>query len=299
MFGEGDRVVEAAREGTPDLVVVDLHLKGLHGIEVAQSIGPERTSILVDEAEPGIDDLQRMGLEVMVRPKGGAEGLADGIEARLQGVRRLVRAVEAHEAEAPEGRRAALLSAVGGDEENLLRAVLEDEATNLLAAGYLRRRRLEEEWLRSRTTGLGLSAAVIAVNDANAIAERHGDDALREVEQRIAGIMMTELDGTDLPAKDGPGRFLVLMPATTVGQAGERLFGMSEEVSDMVIDGADGPFRVSVSVGLASAPHDYVGSAEELIGRAEEAAGSASRAGAAKVCFWQGVRELRREDCAR
>jgi len=73
VFSDGAALIEAARVRDPDLVVVDLHLGGLHGIEVARSLAGQRASILVDEDEAAISDLKRLGLEVRIRRARGEE----------------------------------------------------------------------------------------------------------------------------------------------------------------------------------------------------------------------------------
>lgn len=292
---DGPTMVAVAADASPDLIVVELHLRGLHGIEVARSLSDRRTSILVDEDEPGIADLERMGLEVLVRPKGGAEGLAHDIDARLRAATQMLE--DAHGIEDAAVMRARLLDLVEGDEEQLLRLVLEDPDTHLLSGTFLRKWRLEEEWLRSRGSGSTLSMLAIGFDGGpQSFADRIGMDTLRDAEQRLAGILLTELDGSDLPARDGSGRFLVLMPESAPEEAAERAFEVRKAFSGLEFSGRDGPVRVTLSMGLASAPHAEIESVDDLVQRAEDALSSAERLGAGRVCLWQGVRELREED---
>jgi len=299
VFSDGAALIEAARNRVYDLVVVDLHLGGLHGIEVARSLGGQRASILVDEDEAAISDLRRLGLEVLVRPEGGPEELAEGINLRLRGsVRLLEDAKQVEEVGDRRGLRDRLLDLVDGSEERLIRAVLEDPVTHLLNGVYLKNWRVEGEWLRSKNRNAPLSLVRIGIDGGvRDLTPRHGPDALREVEQRLAGLLLTEMDGNDLPAREAIGRFLVLMPETSADSAARRVFAVRREFSEMQFDSArGGPFRATLCFGLAAIPHPHVGSAAELLGRAEEALNSAERLGKSRVCLWQGVRELREED---
>lgn len=295
VFTDGSAILEAARDMGPDWVLVDLHLTGLNGIEVARSLRDQRTSILVDEEEPGLGDLKRLGLEVLVRPRGGAEGLAEDIEKRLNDANRIVEDVlNLKDARDQKGR---LLDIVGGSEEKLLRAALEDPDTHLLSGTYLKAWRVEEEWLRSRMTSAPLSMLVMGLQGKyTELARQHGVDALREVEQRLAGLLLTELSGSDLPAREEPGKFLVLMPGTTAKEAGRRAFSVRGEFSDIQFQGREGTFPMALAMGLAAVPHRHLHSAGELLGRADEAFACAQRIGQGKVCLWQGVQELNEED---
>jgi len=305
VFSDGAALIEAARNRVFDLVVVDLHLGGLHGIEVARSLGGQRASILVDEDEAAISDLRRLGLEVLVRPQGGAEGLAEGIDHRLRGSARLFEDVrqfaESNDREQSGDRlRDRLLDLVDGDEERLIRTVLEDPVTHLLSGVYLKNWRVEEEWFRSRNQNAPLALVRIGIDGgAQDLVQRHGAGALREVEQRLAGLLLTELDGTDLPAREAAGRFLVLMPETSAEAAARRTFAVRREFAELEFNSVrGGPFRVTLCIGLAAVPHPHVGSVSELLDRAEEALTAAERLGKSRVCLWQGVRELREEDVA-
>jgi len=292
---DGAATVKAARGNGPDMVVVDLHLAGLHGIEVAHSLDTIRTSILVDEEEPGIQDLKRLGLEVLVRPKGGAEGLAEDIETRLNRTGRILEDVASLEPVADLKTR--LLEIVDGSEEKLLRTVLEDPVTHLLSGTYVKTWRVEEEWLRGRMAKLPLSLLIMELDGGfKELLRRHGVEAMKEVEQRLAGLLLSELEGTDLPARERPGKYIILMPDTTAKEAGRRAFAVRGELDEIEFQGRGGPFSVSLSIGLAAVPHPHVSSAAELLSRAEEALASAQRIGQGKVCLWQGVQELREAD---
>lgn len=292
---DGPTMIAVASDAAPDLIVVELHLRGLHGIEVARSLGDRRTTILVEEDEAGIADLERMGHELLVRPKGGAEGLAEDIHARLHAATRILE--DAHGMGDAAVMRGRLLDLVGGDEERLLHLVLEDPETHLLNGVFLRNWRLEEEWLRSRVAGSTLTVLAIGFDGApQAFADRLGMDTLRDAERRLAGILLTELAGCDLPARDGSGRFLVLMPESAADEAAERAFEVKRAFAAIEFAGREGPVQVTVSMGLASAPHAEIDSVDDLVARAEDALASATRLGAGRVCRWQGVHELREED---
>lgn len=288
-------MLAAAQESAPDHVVVDLHLGGVSGFDLARTLGEQRTSILVDEDEPDLESLRRNGLQIMVRPRGGAESLAEQIERRLAGEKRLRADVEAVDPSDPAAVRARLLAIVDGDEDALMRAALEDPTTHLLAGSYLRRRRLDEAWLHASANGLGLGVMRIALDGLDALAR--DPDALRRAELEVAGVLLTELDGCDLPARDAPGEFLVLAPGASAAELGRRAFQLVGETRTLRADGA-----LTVSVGIAHAPHGGDGSAKsvesaaDLVARAGDALEAARRAGDGRVCLWQGVQELDESD---
>lgn len=295
IFTEGTRMLAAAQESAPDHVVVDLHLGGVSGFDLARALGEQRTSILVDEDEPDLDALRRNGLQIMVRPRGGAESLADQIERRLAGEQRLRADVEAVDPSDPEAVRTRMLAIVGGDEDALMRAALEDPTTHLLTGSYVRRRRLDEAWLHAAQSGLALGLMRIALDGLDAIAR--DPDALRRAELDVAGVLLTELDGCDLPARDAPGEFLVLAPGATAADLGRRAFQLVGEARTLRPNA-----ELSVSVGIAHVPNagggapPSIGSAEELVARAGDALDAARRTGDGRVCLWQGAQVLDEAD---
>jgi GGDEF domain-containing protein/CheY-like chemotaxis protein len=294
-FSDGSATIQAAHDRPPDLVVVDLHLGGLHGIDVARSLEGYRISILVDAEESGALDLRRLGLEVLVRPQGGAEGLAEELDRRVKGTGRILE--DLGRLEDTVSLRGRLLDLVGGDEEKLLRTVLEDPDTHLLSGTYVKTWRVEEEWLRRQASNAPLALLRIALHRGGPeIVRRHGAQALRDVELRLAGLLLSELDGSDLPAREASGRFLVLMPDTSAESAARRAFAVRREFAELEFEGRDAPFRPGLCMGLATVPHPHVESGADLLGRAEEALRSAERLGAGSVCLWKGVQELHEED---
>ena len=231
-----------------------------------------------DEDEAGVQDLRRLGLELLVRPRGGAEALAETIAQRLKGTERLL--ADATGLDDVVGLRGRLLELVEGSEERLLRTVLEDPDTHLLNGTYVKAWRVEEEWLRSRTTQAPLSLLRVGLDGGSSdLARRHGVDALRDVEQRLAGLLLSELSGNDLPAREGNGRFLVLMPDTTADEAARRAFAVRGEFAEFQFQGRGGPFQISLCMGLAAIPHQHVASAADLLTRADEALEAAAAAG--------------------
>ncbi|MBN2492122.1 MAG: diguanylate cyclase [Planctomycetes bacterium] len=294
-FADGQATVEAARDRPPDLVVVDLHLGGLHGVDVARMLDGYRTAVLVDEDDAGLGDLRRLGLDVLVRPQGGADGLAEDLETRVKGASRMLE--DLGRLEDVASLRGHLLDLVGGDEDKLVRTVLEDPDTHLLSAAYVKRWRVEEEWLRCRTAGRPLAVLRIGLHGGGPeIVRRHGAQALRDIELRLAGLLLSELDGSDLPAREGSGRFVVLMPDTAPEAAARRAFVVQRELAELEFEGRQGPLRAGVCMGLAASPDPHLESAADFLGRAEEALRAAERLGTGRVCLWKGVEELREED---
>lgn len=273
----GAEAVAAAAREEPRLVVVDLHLPDLHGIEVARALPDRRTVVLVDPDERALPDLRRLGLEVLVRVPEGPEGLAGLIDRRLGGPSRLAAAVAAERDTA--ALRARALELVGGDEDRLLRLVLEDPLTHLLTAAYLRRR-LEEEWVRHRSDGAPLAVV------AGRLGGGKNEPPPPAAEARLAGILLTELGGTALAGREGPGRVLVVLPGCD-REAGARTARGLLAAARGGLEGA-GP----LALGVAAVPDPLVRDAAGLVQAAETALGAAWRAGGGKVFRWVGVEEV-------
>ena len=88
---------------------------------------------------------------------------------------------------------------------------------------------------------------------------------------------------TDLAARYGGEEFAVMMPETDLSDA----ISFAEKIRTLVestrIETQAGPIAITVSIGVASAPHQSISSAKELIVHADEALYRAKRGGRNQV----------------
>jgi diguanylate cyclase (GGDEF)-like protein len=129
---------------------------------------------------------------------------------------------------------------------------------------------LKRELARSQRHRRPLSAAVLDVDYFKKINDKHGhlagDAVLREICNRIKSSIRTD----EVFARVGGEEFVVLLPETTLQEAGRFAERMRKLVADAPVELDAAKIPVTISVGLAYTDGEAGMTAEELIGRADK-----------------------------
>ncbi len=181
---------------------------------------------------------------------------------------------------------AAALDRVADRMEYLSREIAEmspsDEMTSL-AKEEVFNNVLWREFNRALRYGKPMSVALVEIDGFEELAGKHGRAAANELMQDAASVLLQMVRETDLAARYGDDRLAVIMPETSAqgamdfGQRLRKLIGESAAGANL------GMGRVTVSVGVATAPTAEVKTAPDLVERAAHALDRAKEGGRNKV----------------
>ncbi len=168
-------------------------------------------------------------------------------------------------------RRMAAQDRIKGLGERSRRQVVVDPLTGLFNANHFAAS-VRREASRGRRFGRVFSVALLSLDQDDALRESLGEEGMRAVVIRIAGLLTDATRQVDVRAFLGGTRFGVVLPETSLEGALEAAERIRRSVEQTTVTVADDVFPVTltVSVGLAAFPGD----AEDdrtLLERAEEA----------------------------
>lgn len=160
--------------------------------------------------------------------------------------------------------------------------------------GLANRRRfmevLESELVRQARSGNELCLLLIDADHFKDINDNHGHHAGDAVLRQLALILMASVRApADLPARLGGEEFAVILPDTRVDEARRVAERLREQVATHVFEDGDMRLRVSISIGLVTAPRGL--NLGALLQRADEALYRAKQTGRNRVveASWGGA----------
>ncbi len=166
---------------------------------------------------------------------------------------------------------------------------IQDLATRDELTGLINRRQMTEilalDEARRQRHGESACIALIDIDHFKQVNDTLGHGVGDEVLIRFASHALAAVRVSDVLARWGGEEFLLLLPATNLGEAKMVLERMRQRVRESVRIDADPSLRITFSAGLVEAPADqFVVTAIE---RADEAMYSAKRAGRDRIaCVW-------------
>lgn len=152
--------------------------------------------------------------------------------------------------------------------------------------GLANRRRfmevLESELVRQARSGNELCLLLIDADHFKDINDNHGHHAGDAVLRELAVILMASVRApTDLPARLGGEEFAVILPDTRLEEARRVAERLREQVATRVFEDHDTCLRVTISIGLVTAPRGL--NLGTLLQRADEALYRAKQTGRNRV----------------
>ena len=265
MATQGEHALALCRESRPDLVLLDMCMPGLDGIEVCARL----------KAEPATRDIPVIFItalqdeinETRALDAGAVDFIAKPFNPRV--VRARVRMHLTLKAQADQLRRQALVDGL---------------------TGVYNRRHFDEqltlEWRRAQREGSTLSLLVADIDHFKAFNDRFGhqagDDCLRRVAQQLqAGLRRPG----DLVARWGGEEFACILPRTEAAGARHMARLLEASVRALALAHPDSPCGVvTMSLGVATARPQLVDDAEALFARADAQLYRAKSEGRARAC---------------
>lgn len=146
---------------------------------------------------------------------------------------------------------------------------------------------LERLYRESERYGTPVSLIIADIDFFKCANDRYGhiigDRVLKEVAARIS----QSLRAADVAARYGGEEFAILLPRTDVPQASVLAHRIREHVERCVFDAQGSAFRMTMSFGIARAPHPAVACADDLVAHADTALYRAKALGRNRVELYE------------
>jgi two-component system, cell cycle response regulator len=267
---DGFRALAIVRESAPDLILLDVMLPDIDGYEIARRIKgdpalPFIPIILVtarDSTEDKVLGLDAGADDYLTKPINFPE-----LEARVRSMLRIKRLQDELEEKNRE----------------LERLSISDGLTGLYNHRHIHGL-LAEEFERVERTKDCMSVAMFDLDRFKLVNDTFGHQAGDRVLVELADILRDTAREIDRLGRYGGEEFLVLLPETCIDDAAVFVERVRREVARRPFDIDRGePLRMTISAGVASYPHEVIGSAEMLVRLADEALYAAKAAGRDRV----------------
>jgi diguanylate cyclase (GGDEF)-like protein len=166
-----------------------------------------------------------------------------------------------------------------------------DELTGIWNRRYLWER-LEEEISKAKRFHHALSCLMIDIDDFKAINDTYGHITGDTVLIEIAKILKKQCRSHDLLARFGGEEFVMVLQQTDLDGAGQLAQRLVKTVERQPFSTEDHkPLKVTISIGVATYPAEYITDVNGLIKKADEALYQAKRKGKNRVVFKKGPTE--------
>jgi len=173
--------------------------------------------------------------------------------------------------------------------QKLAELSIHDELTSLYNHRFLQEK-MTEEFARATRYHHPLSCLMIDIDHFKMINDTHGHPVGDQVLRELGKFFMTHLRQADTVARYGGEEFAVLLPH--VGYEGADLLAerLRKKITDLSFTTASGlPFKISISIGLASYPEDPVDRKETLLFYADKALYRAKGSGRNRVYLYRSM----------
>jgi diguanylate cyclase (GGDEF)-like protein len=296
----GAEALRAVREHRPDLIVMDVEMPGLGGVEVCRIIkanagegGFGFIPIILMTARQAANRVE--GLEIgaddyLIKPFDMLE-----LSARVKSMLRLKALQDALVEKNRELDRAN--KELDRRREELLALSRTDALTGLSNRRYFEER-LNVEFARSSRYRSPLALVMLDIDHFKGLNDRYGHPFGDQVLRAVAQVARERLRDTDLLARYGGEELVALLPETGVREAA----GVAERVragiealrlSFQPVAGPDEPQRsepvgCTASLGCASFPSQGLDEPEQLVRAADDALYAAKESGRNRVCVHEG-----------
>lgn len=140
-----------------------------------------------------------------------------------------------------------------------------------------------------------MQVLLVDVDDFKRVNDLLGHDMGDVVLKEVADRLKAALRATDYAARVGGDEFLLILPRTTAGEAGEVASRVRTRVSDQPVALPSGPLKVTVSIGGVTAPPQAV-DVEELLARTHHSLYKSKHEGKDRVSMEFDLPESKREE---
>lgn len=145
---------------------------------------------------------------------------------------------------------------------------------------------LERLYRESERYGTPVSLIIGDIDYFKCANDRYGHIVGDRVLKEVAALIAQSLRAADIAARYGGEEFAILLPRTDVPQASVLAHRIRERVERCVFNAQGTAFRMTMSFGIARAPHAAVAGADELVALADTALYRAKALGRNRVEFY-------------
>jgi diguanylate cyclase (GGDEF)-like protein len=157
-----------------------------------------------------------------------------------------------------------------------------DQLTGLYLRDFFFRK-LDEEQTRSRRYGSMFAVLMLDLDTFKDINDRLGHMAGDRYLKGVGRVIRDTMRGADVACRYGGEEFCVLLPETEREGAVTIANRIRKRIGKMEVPAGDEVMQTTISVGIASYPADYPGSAKGLLEKADQALYAAKEAGRNRV----------------
>lgn len=287
---DGAQALSAIREHRPDLILMDVEMPGLGGVEVCRIIKANSGEggfgfipvilMTARQAAGKVEGLELGADDYLVKPFDMLE-----LGARVKSMLRLKALQDALIEKNRELDRAN--KELARKREELLALSRTDPLTSLSNRRYFEER-LEEEFARARRYRSPLSLVMLDIDYFKRINDTFGHPFGDEVLRAVAQVTRARLREVDLLARYGGEELIALLPETSPADALIACERVREAIEALQLeytslDGNKRVVRCTASLGVASVPSPTLQTAEELLRAADECLYAAKGAGRNRV----------------
>jgi diguanylate cyclase (GGDEF)-like protein len=267
---DGKQALDMVHRNPPDLILLDAMLPDIDGYEISRRIKGDETLpfipiILVtarDSTQDKVAGLDAGADDYLTKPINFPE-----LEARVRSMLRIKRLQDELEEKNRE----------------LERLSISDGLTGLFNHKHIHGL-LAEEFERTDRSGDGLTVAMFDLDHFKTVNDTHGHQAGDRVLMQFADMLRHTARDIDKIGRYGGEEFMVILPSTSLSEGAIFVERVRHEVEGHEFQiGRDEPLTMTVSAGVATYPHEMVGSPETLVRLADEALYAAKAAGRNRV----------------
>ncbi|KON80612.1 response regulator [Azoarcus sp. PA01] len=157
-----------------------------------------------------------------------------------------------------------------------------DPVSGLVAEACLHWRAEQELALVRRRRG-NISAMVVEIDRYEQLVVLHGAHVAQLVTRKLSKILSTKVRKEDTVTELAPARFAVLSPAAGWGGCCAFALRLQKAMEKLVMTYREEQIRISVTIGVANATNDDIGTVSELVGLATQRAQTGRQAGGNRV----------------
>jgi two-component system, cell cycle response regulator len=254
---DGEEALERVRESPPDLILLDVMMPRIDGMEVARRIKgddslpfiPIIMQTALDTVQHKVEGLHAGADDYVTKPINFAE-----LEARVKSMLRIKMLQDELAHANDELRRVAVTDALTGlhnrrNVEALLHEMFEHSV------------RLHEP----------LACAMFDLDHFKSVNDTYGHQAGDAVLQQLAGILKASAREIDKVGRYGGEEFILLLPGTVLDAAVTFAERTRQQVESHTFTFEGGSIRRTMSCGVAAFPHPRIGHREALVKAADDA----------------------------
>jgi diguanylate cyclase (GGDEF)-like protein len=271
---DGKAGLEAAKSGQPDIILLDLIMPVMDGYEVCQHLKADEATqeipiiMVTSKAETAdkVKGLQMGALDYVTKPFDEAELIAR-VNIHLK-LRELYREVQAQN-------------------KQLQEMANRDGLTGLYNHRYFHEQ-LSQDFLRAKRYHEQLTCVLLDIDFFKKFNDTYGHQTGDIVLQNLAQVIEASTRESDLAARYGGEEFALVMYHTDQAAALEAAERLRARVESQEVKDNGNVLRVTISVGVATFPHENIRDAKELIEFADQALYKAKENGRNRVEAYEG-----------